>query len=266
MTQKCKTVRTNRSPAEISLQLTLGFQKQATSGYTERKFVKCLEDVKVEYDGTVRLANGAIVQFAYGDDGGDGMYTEHYRSKDFPLPRQLEVDPAWTYEEGEAIQAERARLEAAAAHLAELNTVHDGRLTLPLDVLTIEAKVGRLKGERVAAPAVIAAVESAVAKIGTANEILTACLRLRYAAARVCGVDWSVPTLTTVLAMVVDTYGRNQVQPGEMVGVLAAQSISEPATQMTLNTASLSRPSSYPSPSRRRSRRFGPKNCGRCSQ
>ena len=32
------------------------------------------------------------------------------------------------------------------------------------------------------------------------------------------------------------TYPLNQVHPGEMVGALAAQSLGEPATQMTLNT------------------------------
>ncbi len=33
-----------------------------------------------------------------------------------------------------------------------------------------------------------------------------------------------------------DIYCDFQVQPGEMVGALAAQSLGEPATQMTLNT------------------------------
>lgn len=41
--------------------------------------------------------------------------------------------------------------------------------------------------------------------------------------------------LHTVLALVV-TFPLSQVHPGEMVGALAAQSLGEPATQMTLNT------------------------------
>jgi DNA-directed RNA polymerase II subunit RPB1 len=39
-----------------------------------------------------------------------------------------------------------------------------------------------------------------------------------------------------VVGEIESRYGRAAVNPGEMVGVLAAQSIGEPATQMTLNT------------------------------
>ena len=42
--------------------------------------------------------------------------------------------------------------------------------------------------------------------------------------------------LETVLGEIETRFGRAIVSPGEMVGVLAAQSIGEPATQMTLNT------------------------------
>ena len=41
----------------------------ADTGYLERKLVKTLEDIKVEYDGTVRNANDKVIQFTYGDNG-----------------------------------------------------------------------------------------------------------------------------------------------------------------------------------------------------
>ena len=41
------------------------------SGYLYRRLVYALQDLKVEYDGTVRDASEKIVQFAYGDDGKD---------------------------------------------------------------------------------------------------------------------------------------------------------------------------------------------------
>lgn len=41
------------------------------SGYLYRRLVSALQDLKVEYDGTVRDASENIVQFAYGDDGKD---------------------------------------------------------------------------------------------------------------------------------------------------------------------------------------------------
>ena len=39
------------------------------TGYIQRKLVKFLEDIKVEYDGTVRNANDKIIQCIYGDNG-----------------------------------------------------------------------------------------------------------------------------------------------------------------------------------------------------
>lgn len=41
------------------------------SGYLYRRLVSALQDLKVEYDGTVRDASENVIQFAYGDDGKD---------------------------------------------------------------------------------------------------------------------------------------------------------------------------------------------------
>jgi DNA-directed RNA polymerase II subunit RPB1 len=49
----------------------------AESGYISRKLIKAAEDLMVNYDLTVRNANGNIVQFAYGDDNIDPTKLEH---------------------------------------------------------------------------------------------------------------------------------------------------------------------------------------------
>ncbi len=41
------------------------------SGYLERRLVNALQDLKVEYDGTVRDSSGRIIQFVAGEDGMD---------------------------------------------------------------------------------------------------------------------------------------------------------------------------------------------------
>ena len=46
------------------------------SGYLYRRLANALQDLKIEYDGTVRNANKNIVQFVYGDDGLDVSKTE----------------------------------------------------------------------------------------------------------------------------------------------------------------------------------------------
>ncbi len=39
------------------------------SGYLYRRLANALQDIKIEYDGTVRDASGKVVQFRYGEDG-----------------------------------------------------------------------------------------------------------------------------------------------------------------------------------------------------
>jgi DNA-directed RNA polymerase III subunit RPC1 len=50
--------------------------KTAETGYMQRRLIKCLEDLTVEYDGTVRTCKSEIVQFAYGGDQLDPMSME----------------------------------------------------------------------------------------------------------------------------------------------------------------------------------------------
>lgn len=49
--------------------------KTADSGYTQRKMVKIMEDLQVQYDQTVRNSVGSIIQFEYGDDNFCGTQT-----------------------------------------------------------------------------------------------------------------------------------------------------------------------------------------------
>ena len=46
------------------------------SGYLYRRLANALQDLRVEYDGTVRDATGKIVQFSYGEDGIDVSRSE----------------------------------------------------------------------------------------------------------------------------------------------------------------------------------------------
>ena len=53
----------------------------ATSGYMQRRIVKLTEDIKVQYDGTVRDVTGKIYQLAYGDNGLDPCKTVKVNGK-----------------------------------------------------------------------------------------------------------------------------------------------------------------------------------------
>ncbi len=53
--------------------------KTAETGYIQRQLVKVLEDLRVCYDGTVRNANNMIIQTVYGNDGFDAIYHENQK-------------------------------------------------------------------------------------------------------------------------------------------------------------------------------------------
>jgi DNA-directed RNA polymerase II subunit RPB1 len=50
--------------------------KTSETGYIQRKLIKSMEDCKISYDLTVRNANGSIIQFLYGEDGMNAIKLE----------------------------------------------------------------------------------------------------------------------------------------------------------------------------------------------
>jgi DNA-directed RNA polymerase III subunit RPC1 len=63
--------------------------KTADTGYLQRRMVKTLEDVSIEYDGTVRDSKKNIVQFSYGGDGLEPMLMESDESTPLDFAREL---------------------------------------------------------------------------------------------------------------------------------------------------------------------------------
>ncbi|MFX1475081.1 MAG: DNA-directed RNA polymerase subunit A', partial [Promethearchaeota archaeon] len=51
--------------------------RTSTSGYMQRRLINALQDIKVEYDDTVRNSEGEIIQFKYGEDGVDPARSDH---------------------------------------------------------------------------------------------------------------------------------------------------------------------------------------------
>lgn len=50
--------------------------KTAETGYISRRLIKALEDIMVQYDGTVRTSRHDVIQFVYGEDGMSGESIE----------------------------------------------------------------------------------------------------------------------------------------------------------------------------------------------
>jgi DNA-directed RNA polymerase subunit A' len=53
--------------------------RTSSSGYLQRRLINALQDLEVEYDGTVR-AGEKVVQFVYGEDGIDPTRSDYGKS------------------------------------------------------------------------------------------------------------------------------------------------------------------------------------------
>jgi len=77
------------SPTEVFFHAAAGREglidtavKTSQSGYMQRRLMNALQDLYVTYEGLVRDAWGRVVQFRYGEDGVDPMYTYHGKAVD----------------------------------------------------------------------------------------------------------------------------------------------------------------------------------------
>jgi len=149
------------------------------SGYMQRRLINALEQLRVEYDGTVRNSIGDIVQLRYGEDGVDPAKSDHGKAVNVSrLIEQVKI----------VMEKDKP---APKEHIRE-------RLLEVEDQLT---------------PLLVKELKSELTKAKLSRE----------------GVDQAVN-------LTLENYRRALVEPGEAVGIVAAQSMGEPGTQMTLRT------------------------------
>uniref|UniRef100_A0A8C5LWB7 DNA-directed RNA polymerase subunit n=1 Tax=Leptobrachium leishanense TaxID=445787 RepID=A0A8C5LWB7_9ANUR len=250
--------------------------KTSRSGYLQRCVIKHLEGLVVQYDLTVRDSDGSVIQFLYGEDGLDVPKTQFLQPKQFPFiaenyevikkSKQLDevlskMSSEQASQQSQAVMRWRAkhpnpslRLSpfllfsqkkmAAAKAACQEGPVQDGRdpaSKLLLDTWNSLQDKARGKYSKKATPipdpclavwrpdlyfgSVSETFHNKVAQFGHQwEENMTS----SYETSKL-----SFDSLRTLLHL---KWQRALCEPGEAVGLLAAQSIGEPSTQMTLNT------------------------------
>lgn len=268
--------------------------KTAQTGYIQRRIIKGMEDLKVEYDMTVRNNKGKIIQFAYGDDGFDSVKVER---QSLPL---IAMTPEEVYAEFHfttdvmlpfSTPDVKARLNGQHKYLLLRNKLYVDDM---LSAREIIAQNGLNQGrpidhyvETVAAAAAVPPTDmrkiSYTVNMPVAFKHLINNIQGQMQLSADALIDltplealeiiddgfqllerlyYSPPTLLfktmyyyylnpaklllikrftkQAIHLLVDkivlTYKTAVVTPGETVGLIAAQSIGEPTTQMTLNT------------------------------
>jgi DNA-directed RNA polymerase II subunit RPB1 len=206
--------------------------KTANTGYLQRRLMKAMETVTVAYDRTVRNARQNIVQFAYGADSYDATFLVRQSLPCFQEPL-AQLAQRFQPEEWEPFRAALVLVRKQRVGHADVGDV----VYAPGSVRDVLFVYGELPGELPLAQAVRGVQELCDACCSAPwarRSAYEALLRwhLRYEEVR----RLHPRAFEAVLAEMRRRTLLAQVAPGEAVGALAAQSISEPLTQLTLNT------------------------------
>ncbi|XP_034186947.1 DNA-directed RNA polymerase III subunit RPC1 [Osmia lignaria lignaria] len=183
--------------------------KTAETGYMQRRLVKSLEDLCLHYDMTVRNSVGDIVQVLYGGDALDPTYME---GKDCPVDYKRVLDhvraksPCKNEQPLDGPSVIKATTELLNSEEYECLS-HEFKQELATFLKSIARKIARLRHNAPLNIPVILQLE-----------------RL------------TVSQLVEFIHICKEKYMRAKIEPGTAVGALAAQSIGEPGTQMTLKT------------------------------
>ena len=255
-------------PETLNFGLANGLQVRDTSetGYLQRKLIKALEDCKVTYDRSVRMPNGGIVQFLYGEDGMDACSIETHDVKTFGMDLAATADRhLWTAGDTdpmgallsasvvEALKTDKgktyARLEAHFRRIVEDKDAmrHMGAQvyhSIAFDRLLKSASKSNSRGAALDLHpgTALDVIDELVGKMGVgpgdgATHLLAALLRT-YLSPKVLVREYAMNAagLEAAKSALERAFMCALCSPSEMVGILAAQSLAEPLTQMVLNT------------------------------
>lgn len=258
-------------PTTLNFGLANGLQVRDTSqtGYIQRRLIKGLEDLKVEYDMTVRNSKGKIVQFAYGDDGFDPMRVEN---QSIPLVSMTTQDIYLHYDMNESNSVfmkgtvtrhkkQQAQLKTMCKkwidhmiqsrdHLVNyvFKSKDDNTVFVPVAfqhiINNIQGQLGLAANSVVDITPLEAfqLIEEYYEKIKSLYyappTALFETLYFFYLSPKelLVAKRFHRKGLIVLLETIVLKYKQALVHPGEMVGVVAGQSIGEPTTQLTLNS------------------------------
>ena len=223
--------------------------KTADSGYMQRQLVKTMEDLMTYHDGSVRDAGGLIVQFAYGDDGTSATKIENQpiglaKMSDTEIRDKFAVPDV-------AADKSQAYLDALFRDRDMLvRNVWGGRVeTSVQSAVHLRRLIGDAiqqlalaPGQGVSVPGahVLDTIQRIHQRTTPNNALWGALLRFYLNPRELQSRGFTRAAFDWLAEQIVVRHMKTWVAPGEMAGIISAQSLGEPTTQMTLNTFHLS--------------------------
>uniref|UniRef100_A0A6C0DV20 DNA-directed RNA polymerase n=1 Tax=viral metagenome TaxID=1070528 RepID=A0A6C0DV20_9ZZZZ len=236
--------------------------KTADTGYIQRQLIKSMEDLTVQHDGTVRDANNNIVQYHYGEDGINPTKIE---TQSLPIGKlsqeeiktqfgMVGVDWATVLKDGvirdndseliteyvnDLLFDQRMMVEG----VFQSKSLDSGSVFAPVNlarwILNTKTRFALKATEKTdLTPAyVLDGIKKIITRTHPYHKIWCALLRFHLAPHKLIVKErFTKEAFEMLIEIIVLTHMKSWVQPGDQVGIVAAQSIGEPATQMTLNT------------------------------
>jgi DNA-directed RNA polymerase II subunit RPB1 len=250
--------------------------KTSTTGYIQRRLIKGLEDLMISYDMTIRTNKNKIVQFSYGDDSIDTTKAEDQAIPIVTMSTQDIYAHFLIPEENGKVKAlSNIFLKNVMARHKKQNKEFMDKTQKYIDSMitareAIIKHVFKNKGDSsVSAPVAFSYVINNIqgqCNITFSSLVditpLEALEMIEHCFSNLEKIYYAPPTnlfktlfyyylspkdllivkrynkaaLTLLLDSLTLQYKRAIVAPGEMVGMIAGQSIGEVSTQMTLNT------------------------------
>ena len=250
--------------------------KTSITGYIQRRLIKGMEDLMVSYDMTVRTNKNKIVQFAYGDDNIDNIKVEDQQIPIVSMSVQDIYAHYLVAEENSKIKTlSNIFLKNVLVRLKKQNTEFMKKTQQYIDMM-IKSREDIIKyvfknkaDTSVSCPVsfvntinniqgqcnitgsslvditpfeALEMIEKCYSKLELLNytkpTVLFKVLFYYYLSPNELLIvkRFNKSSLSLLIDTIILNYKRAIVSPGEMVGMIAAQSIGEVSTQMTLNT------------------------------
>ncbi|KAI1280611.1 DNA-directed RNA polymerase I subunit RPA1 [Halotydeus destructor] len=250
--------------------------KTSRSGYLQRCLIKHLEGLKVNYDLTVRDSDGSVVQFQYGEDGLDisksqllnpKAFSTVMANKDALKPSKATKKAIDACTDYDGIRKYNRQIERWEKHNGKnrlLSRRGSAYITYFVDEVADYFQKNSVMPDKeyeqnitsqwfqmdkklkkkynkywLPCPDPVNAVYQPNVHIGVLSEkldsLVASYMEMNSVAHYDIIGDEKIQT-TTLRDIVNSRYMTSLCEPGEAVGLLAAQSVGEPSTQMTLNT------------------------------
>jgi len=198
--------------------------KTAETGYMQRRLVKALEDLVAHYDGSVRNSRGDIIQFIYGDDGLDPVNMEENNT-----PANLERIFALTTSPSNLIETKKTSKDEEKMVVDQTNEEY-----LKSEQFKNQADdcLNKWSSEGLE----VEFLKTVRAFLDNLSKRLEFSEKINEKYEKIQIFKITSKQLKTFLDVTHQKYIQSKLDPGTSIGCISAQSIGEPATQMTLKT------------------------------